>query len=74
MDSKIYEKLQGLRRYKEPIQAVLRTVKRQDKDDPDTEYAEFALENGKIIGICKKRTSQIIHLEVLHNSQVIFLT
>ncbi|PEO77400.1 RNA-binding protein [Bacillus toyonensis] len=54
MDLKTYEKLQVLRRYKEPIQAVLRTVKRHDKDDPDTEYAEFALENGKIIGICKK--------------------
>lgn len=54
MDVKTFEKLQTLRRYKEPIPAVLRTVKRTDKDNPDTEYAEFALESGKIIGICKK--------------------
>ncbi|PEP73816.1 hypothetical protein [Bacillus pseudomycoides] len=54
MDAKTFDKLQTLRRYKEPIPAVLRTVKRTDKDNPDTEYAEFALESGKIIGICKK--------------------
>ncbi|MGG2134647.1 RNA-binding protein [Bacillus sp. S2(2024)] len=54
MDSKTFEKLQTLRRYKEPIPAVLRTVKRKDKENPDTEYAEFALENGKVIGICTK--------------------
>lgn len=54
MDSKVFEKLQVIRRYKEPIPAVLRTVKRVEKDDPETEYAEFVLENGKVIGICKK--------------------